>query len=192
MQRAVTLIGLALLYLLAFLFVEFLGTMHPYLWTYSAVPAAFFAAWPYYKLCERYRLPGMAMMCALLLLMVNFLFGQGHEIFALGSIILGFAAEGCRKFLGNYRGRKGTIASYTILSLIPFTKTCVWWIDFETASGMNITNFRDVYFATTGRMLSMPILATMVVLTLAIAFVSIWFFTRNWRPREQYHIIIEK
>ena len=46
MQRAVTLIGLALLYLLAFLFVEFLGTMHPYLWTYSAVPAAFFAAWP--------------------------------------------------------------------------------------------------------------------------------------------------
>lgn len=192
MQRAITLIGLALLYLLAFFFVEFLGTMHPYLWTYSAVPAALFAAWPYYKLCERYPLPGMAMMCALLLLMVNFLFGQGHEIFALGSIILGFAAEGCRKFLGNYRGRKGTIASYTILSLIPFTKTCVWWIDFETASGMNIINYRDVYFATTGRMLSMPILATMVVLTLAIAFVSIWFFTRNWSPREQYHIIIEK
>ena len=109
MQRAIKLIGLALLYVLAFIVADAIGFFHPYIWTYSAVPAALLAAWPYYKLCERYPLPGMAMLCALLVLMVNFLFGQGHEIFALGCIIFGFIAEGCRKFLGNYRSRKGTI-----------------------------------------------------------------------------------
>ena len=192
MQRAIKLIGLALLYVLAFIVVDLLGIMHPYVWTYSAVPAALLAAWPYYKLCERYPLPGMAMLCALLLLMVNFLFGQGHEIFALGCLILGFAAELCRKFLGNYRSRKGTIISYTILSLMPFTKTCVWWLDFETASGMNIINFRDVYYATLGRMLNFQILAIMVVLTIIIALATIWYLSRDWNPREQYHIIIEK
>jgi len=193
MQRAIKLIGLALLYVLAFVIVEGLGAMHPYLWTYSAVPAAFVAAWPYYKLCERYPLPGMAMLCALLLLMVNFLFGQGHEIFALGCFILGFMAEGFRKFLGNYRSRKGTIASYVVMSLIPFTKTCVWWVDFDLAWGMSIFNKEDIYYATVGgKILSLNVLAIMVILTIVIALASIWFFSRNWNPREEYHIIIEK
>ena len=74
MQRAIKLIGLALLYVLAFVFVEFLGAMHPYVWTYSAVPAALVAERPYYKLCERYPFPGMAMLCAILLLMSNGMF----------------------------------------------------------------------------------------------------------------------
>ncbi len=193
MQRAIKLIGLALLYVLAFIIVEAIGFMHPYFWTYSAVPAALVAAWPYYKMCERYPLPGMAMLCALLLLMINFLFGQGHEIFALGCFILGFIAEGFRKFMGNYRGRKGTILSYAAMSLIPFSKTCVWWVDFELASNMNIYNWRDIYFATLGgKILSFPVLAFMIIMTLAIALVSMWFLTRNWNPREEYHIIIEK
>jgi len=193
MQRAVRLIGLALLYVLAFFIVEVVGAMHPYVWTYSAVPAALLAAWPYYKLCERYPLPGMAMLCALLVLMFNFLFGQGHEIFALGCLILGFIAEICRKFLGNYRSRKGTIASYTILSLMPFTKTCVWWIDFDVAANMDLYNKQDIYYATLGgKILSFQVLTIMVVLTIVLALGAIWFFTRNWNPREDYHIIIEK
>lgn len=193
MQRAIKLIGLALLYVLAFIIVEAIGFMHPYFWTYSAVPAALVAAWPYYKMCERYPLPGMAMLCALLLLMINFLFGQGHEIFALGCLILGFIAEGFRKFMGNYRGRKGTILSYAAMSLIPFSKTCVWWVDFELASNMNIYNWRDIYFATLGgKILSFPVLAFMIIMTLVIALVCMWFLTRNWNPREEYHIIIEK
>lgn len=193
MHSAVKLILLALLYVLAFIIVEAIGFTHPYIWTYSAVPAALAAAWPFYKLCERFPLPGMAMLCALLLLMVNFLFGQGHEIFALGCLILGFIAEGCRKFLGNYRGRMGTIASYTVMSLIPFTKTCVWWVDFELASNMKIYNWKDIFYATeAGKILSYPVLSIMVILTLVVAFVSMWFLTRNWRPREEYHIIIEK
>lgn len=191
MQRAIKLIGLALLYVLAFIIVEVLGALHPYVWTYSAVPAALVAAWPYYKLCERYPLPGMAMLCAILLLMINFLFGQGHEIFALGCIIFGFIAEGFRKFMGNYRGRTGTIASYAAMALIPFTKTCVWWVDFASASEMNIYNKEDIYYATLGRMLSYPILATMVALTLVIAIIAMWILTRNWYPREQYHIMVE-
>lgn len=190
MQRAIKLIGLALLYVLAFIIVEAIGAMHPYIWTYSAVPAALLAAWPYYKLCERYPLPGMAMLCALLLLMFNFLFGQGHEIFALGSIILGFIAESLRKFLGNYRGRKGTIASYAVLALIPFTKTCVWWVDFATASDMNIYNKTDIYYATLGgKILSFPVLTIMVILTIVLALAAMWFLTRDWNPREEYHII---
>ena len=121
MEKALKLVGLALLYVLAFFVVELLGFLHPYAWTYSAVPAAVLAAWPYYKLCERYPLPGLAMLCAVLLLLLNFLFGQGHEVLALGCFILGFVAEGFRKFLGNYRGRLGTITSYAAMSLIPFT-----------------------------------------------------------------------
>lgn len=192
MQRAVRLIGLALLYVLAFVIVEVLGAMHPYVWTYSAVPAALVAAWPYYKLCQRYPLPGMAMLCALMLLMFNFLFGQGHEIFALGCIILGFIAEGFRKFLGNYRGRLGTIASYATMSLIPFTKTCVWWVNFDLANNMTIYNKQDIYYATLGRMLNFQMLTVMVILTLVLAIASMWLFTRHWRPRERYHVIIEK
>lgn len=191
MQRAVKLIGLALLYALAFIIVEVFGGFHPYAWTYSAVPAAIIAAWPYYKLCERYPLPGIAMLGAILLLMVNFLMGQGHEIFAIGCFALGFIAELCRKLWGNYRGRKGTIASYAILSLMPFTKTCVWWINFEIASEMNIPNYLDVYYATHGRMLNFSILITMVVITLVLAIGIMWLLTRNWNPREQYHVIIE-
>lgn len=191
MQRAIKLIGLALLYVLAFIIVEVLGAMHPYVWTYSAVPAALIAAWPYYKLCERYPLPGIAMLCAMLLLMINFLFGQGHEIFALGCFAFGFIAEGFRKFMGNYRGRKGTIASYAAMSLIPFTKTCVWWVNFGIASEMNLYNKEDIYYATLGRMLNFPVLATMVVLTLILAIAAMWFLTREWNPREQYHIIVE-
>ncbi len=192
MQRAVRLIGLALLYVLAFVIVEVLGAMHPYVWTYSAVPAALVAAWPYYKLCQRYPLPGMAMLCALMLLMLNFLFGQGHEIFALGCIILGFIAEGFRKFLGNYRGRIGTIASYATMSLIPFTKTCVWWVNFDLANNMTIYNKQDIYYATLGRMLNFQVLTVMVILTLVLAIASMWLLTRHWRPRERYHVIIEK
>lgn len=190
MQRAIKLVGLALLYVLAFIIVEAIGAMHPYMWTYSAVPAALVAAWPYYKLCERYPLPGMAMLCALMLLMFNFLFGQGHEIFALGCIILGFIAEGCRKFIGNYRSRKGTIISYAVMSLIPFTKTCVWWVDFATASEMNIYNWKDIYYASLGgKILSLPMLSIMVVLTIVLALVAIYVVTRDWNPREEYHII---
>lgn len=192
MQRAIRLIGLALLYVLAFVIVEVLGAMHPYVWTYSAVPAALVAAWPYYKLCQRYPLPGMAMLCALMLLMLNFLFGQGHEIFALGCIILGFIAEGFRKFLGNYRGRLGTIASYATMSLIPFTKTCVWWVNFDLANNMTIYNKQDIYYATLGRMLNFQVLTVMVILTLVLAIASMWLLTRHWRPRERYHVIIEK
>ncbi len=190
MQRAIRLLALALLYVLAFIVVEAIGAMHPYLWTYSAVPAAIVAAWPYYKLCERYPLPGMAMLCSLMLLMFNFLFGQGHEIFALGCIILGFIAEGLRKFMGNYRSRKGTVLSYAVMSLIPFTKTCVWWVDFTTASDMNIYNWTDIYYATQGgKILSLSVLSCMIILTVVLALVAIWFCTRNWEPREQYHII---
>ena len=189
MQRAIKLIGLALLYVLAFLIVEGLGAVHPYAWTYSAVPAAVLAAWHYYKLNERYPLPGMAMLCAVMLLMLNFLFGQGHEVFALGCLILGFIAEGLRKFLGNYRSRKGTIASYVVMSFIPFTKTCVWWIDFDTAWGMSLINKKDIYYATQGRMLSLPILTTMIILTFVLALIAIWFFTRRWNPREPYNVI---
>lgn len=190
MQRAIKLIGLALLYVLAFIVVEAIGAMHPYIWTYSAVPAALVAAWPYYKLCERYPLPGMAMLCSLLLLMFNFFFGQGHEIFALGCIILGFIAEGCRKFMGNYRGRKGTILSYAVMALIPFTKTCVWWVDFATATEMKIYNWTDIYYATQGgKLLSIPVLSVMVILTIVFAIVTMMFLTRDWNPREEYHII---
>ena len=192
MQRAVRLIGLALLYVLAFVIVEVFGAMHPYVWTYSAVPAALVAAWPYYKLCQRYPLPGMAMLCALMLLILNFLFGQGHEIFALGCIILGFISEGFRKFLGNYRGRLGTIASYATMSLIPFTKTCVWWVNFDLANNMTIYNKQDIYYATLGRMLNFQVLTVMVILTLVLAIASMWLLTRHWRPRERYHVIIEK
>lgn len=192
MQRAIKLIGLALLYVLAFFIVEVLGAFHPYVWTYSAVPAALVAAWPYYKLCQRYPLPGMAMLCAIMLLMLNFLFGQGHEIFALGCFLFGFIAEGFRKFWGNYRGRKGTIASYVVMALIPFTKTCVWWVDFETVTNMNIYNKRDIYYATlAGKILSFPVLTTMVVLTLVIAFTAMWILTRRWNPREKYNVFIE-
>ena len=182
-------IGLALLYVLAFFIVEILGFFHPYAWTYSAVPAAVIAAWPYYKLCERYPLPGIAMLCAVLLLLLNFLFGQGHEVLALGCFVLGFIAEGFRKFLGNYRGRVGTIASYATLSLIPFTKTCVLKFDYFIAEGMKIYNWKDVFYAAYGRMITWSMIITMVIITLVLAVFTMWLFTRVWNPRERYNIM---
>lgn len=191
MQRAIKLVGLAMLYVLAFFIVEILGALHPYVWIYSAVPAALVAAWPYYKLCERYPLPGMAMLCAILLLMVNFLFGQGHEIFALGCFLFGFIAEGFRKMWGNYRGRKGTVASYAVMSLMPFSKTCVWWVNFDTAYDMNLYNKMDIYYASLGgKLLSIPMLITMIVLTLVLALGVMLLLTRDWNPREKYDIIL--
>ena len=189
MEKALKLVGLALLYVLAFFVVELLGFLHPYAWTYSAVPAAVLAAWPYYKLCERYPLPGLAMLCAVLLLLLNFLFGQGHEVLALGCFILGFVAEGFRKFLGNYRGRLGTIASYAAMSLIPFTKTAVWKFDYNIAKDMNIYNYEDIFYATQGRMVNWSMMSMMVIITIVLAVGIMWILTREWRPREDYHIV---
>lgn len=191
MERALKVIGLALLYVLAFFIVEILSFFHPYAWTYSAVPAAVIAAWPYYKLCERYPLPGIAMLCSVLLLLLNFAFGQGHEILALGCFIFGFVAEGFRKFLGNYRGRYGTIASYATLALIPLSKTCVWKFDYTIAENMNIYNWKDIFYATQGRMVNFSMMAVMCILTIVLALVTMWILTRDWNPREEYHIVKE-
>ena len=191
MERAKIFLGLALLYVLAFLIVEVLSLFHPYAWTYSAVIAAVTASWPYFKLCQRYPIPGVAMLCAIMLLLFNFIIGQGHEFLLIGSLVLGFIAEGLRKLFGNCRQRAGVITSYAVMSLIPFTKTCVMWIDFETAKNIFILNrlpwykgmWLDIHYASFGRMLSFPILITMIIITIALAVISMWLLTHNWRPR---------
>jgi len=189
MKKAIKVILLALLYVLAFSIVEILGVFHPYAWTYSAVIASVVAAWPYFKLCQRYPMPGIAMLCAILLLLFNFIIGQGHEVLALGCFVLGFLAEGLRKVFGNYRGRAGVISSYALMSLIPFSKTCVLWVNYDIAKDMLIHNMRDIYYASTGgNLLSWPMLASMVVITLALAALTMWILTRNWRPRDQYEV----
>ena len=188
MERITKAILLALLYVLAFFVVEIIGFVHPYAWTYSAVPAALLASWPYFKLCQRYPVPGVVMLCAVMLLLGSFIFGQGHEFLALGCFGFGFIAEGLRKLFGNCRGRWGVITSYAAMSLIPFSKTCVLWIDFDTYREMYIYNMRDIYYATMGRMLQWDMLATMICITLIIAFVSMWILTRDWRPRDRYSI----
>lgn len=191
MERAIYVILLALLYVFAVCIVEFLGFLHPFGWTYSAVFAAVTASWPYFKLCQRYPVPGIAILCAVLLLIVNFIFGQGHEYFALGCIVCGCIAEGLRKFMGNYRSRNGVIASYAVMSLIPFSKSIVLWIDYETAMELVISRMGDVYAGLMGRMLSKYMFAAMFVLTLIFAVVTMYLLTRNWRPRDEYHLIIE-
>lgn len=192
MQRAVKVIALALLYVVAVSLFELVGYFHPFFWTYSAVFVAVAAAWPYFKLNQRYPMPGIAILCAVLLLLLNFIFGQGHEYFAVGCIGLGCLAEGLRKMLGNYRERRGVIASYAVMSLIPFSKSIVLWIDYDTAMDLIISNMGDIYAAVMGRMLSKYMLLAMIILTLIFAVLTMWILTRNWRPREEYHIVIEK
>lgn len=184
MERVIKVLILAFIYVLAVSVVELLGFYHPFFWTYSAVFVAVIAAWPYFKLCQSAPLPGMAILCAVLLLMCNFIFGQGHEYFALGCMGLGCIAEGLRKLLGNYRGRNGVIASYCVMSLIPFTKSIVLWIDYEASMGLIVSRMGDIYAAVMGRMLSKYMFMSMVVLTLVFAFVTMWILTRNWRPRD--------
>ena len=191
MNRIISVILLALAYVVAVFAVELLGFFHPFGWTYSAVFAALPAAWPYYKLCERYPVPGLAILCAVLLLIVNFIFGQGHEYFALGCVGLGCIAELLRKVLGNYRRPSGVIASYAAMSLIPFSKSIVLWIDYETAMDLIIARMGDIYAAVMGRMLSKYMFMAMVVVTLILAVGIMLILTRDWRPREEYHIIIE-
>ena len=188
MERVIRVLVLAVLYVAAVALCDLLGFFHPFGWTYSGVFAAVLAAWPYFKLCQRHPMPGMAILCTVLLLMVYFLFGQGHEYFALGCVGLGCLAEGLRKLFGNYRGRKGVIASYAVMSLIPFTKSIVLWIDYETAMGLIISRMGDIYAAVMGRMLSKYMLIAMIVLTLILAIVTMVILTANWRPREQYHV----
>lgn len=188
LQKVIRLFGLVLLYVLAFFIVEILGWFHPYAWTYCAVPAAIIAAWPYYKLCQRYPVPGMAMLCAVMLLLFNFIIGQGHEFLAIGCVVFGFIAEGLRKVFNNCRGRWGVIISYAVMSLIPFSKTCVLWVDYETVLDMEINNMRDIYYASMGRMLSWSMLATMIVITLVLAVLTMWILTRHWHPRDKYEV----
>jgi len=191
MERAVKVIGLALLYVVAVSVMELLGFYHPFFWTYSAVFAAVVAAWPYFKLCQRYPMPGIAILCAVLLVLINFIFGQGHEYFALGCVLAGCAAEGLRKFFGNYRQAKGVICSYAVMSLIPFSKSIVLWIDYKTAMELIINRMGDIYAAVMGRMLSKYMFLSMIVLTLILAVATMWLLTRNWHPRDEYHVIIE-
>lgn len=191
MDKIITVIGLAFLYVLAVSIIELFGFYHPFFWTYSAVFAAIVAAWPYFKLCQRYPIPGVAIICAVLLLILNFAFGQGHEYFAVGCVLAGCIAECLRKFLGNYRKASGVIASYAVMSLIPFSKSIVLWIDYQTAMELIINRMGDIYAAVMGRMLSKYMFAAMFILTLVFAIVMMWILTRNWRPREEYHMIIE-
>lgn len=186
MERVIKVLILALLYVLAVSIVELLGFYHPFFWTYSAVFAAVIAAWPYFKLCQSSPVPGMAILCAVLLLMMNFIFGQGHEYFALGCFGFGCIAEALRKVFGNYRGVKGVITSYMVMSLIPFSKSIVLWIDYNTAMELIISRMGDIYAAVMGRMLSKYMFMSMVALTLVFAFVTIWILTRNWHPRDRY------
>lgn len=191
MDKIITVIGLAFLYVLAVSIIELFGFYHPFFWTYSAVFAAIVAAWPYFKLCQRYPIPGVAIICAVLLLILNFVFGQGHEYFAVGCVLAGCIAECLRKFLGNYRKASGVIASYAVMSLIPFSKSIVLWIDYQAAMELIINRMGDIYAAVMGRMLSKYMFAAMFILTLVFAIVMMWILTRNWRPREEYHMIIE-
>lgn len=191
MDSALKVIGLALLYVFAVSIVELVGFFHPFFWTYSAVFAAVIAAWPYFKLCQRFPMPGLAILCAVLLLFINFIFGQGHEYYALGCVGFGCIAEGLRKFLGNYRDRRGVIASYAAMSLIPFSKSIVLWIDYDSAMQLIINNMGDIYAAVMGRMLSKYMALSMVVLTLIFAVVTMWILTKHWHPRDEYHVIIE-
>ena len=191
MDSALKVIGLALLYVIAVSIVELVGFFHPFFWTYSAVFAAVIAAWPYFKLCQRFPMPGLAILCAVLLLFINFIFGQGHEYYALGCVGFGCIAEGLRKFLGNYRDRRGVIASYAAMSLIPFSKSIVLWVDYDSAMQLIINNMGDIYAAVMGRMLSKYMALSMVVLTLIFAVVTMWILTKHWHPRDEYHVIIE-
>lgn len=189
MEKAVRLVVLALIYVAAVSCVELLGFLHPFGWTYSGVFAAVLAAWPYYMLSERHPMPGIAILCAILLLMINFLFGQGHEFYALGCIGFGCIAECLRKLFGNYRGRKGLITSYAVMSLIPFSKSIILWIDYDTAMNLIISRMGDIYAAVMGRMLSKYMLLAMIVLTLILAIVTMTIISHNWRPRDQYHVV---
>lgn len=191
MDGAFKVIILAGLYVLAFFLVECLGFLHPFGWTYSAVFLAVVAAWPYFKLCQRFPMPGIAILCSVLLLMCNFLIGEGHEYFAIGCVGFGCIAEVLRKVLGNYRGRNGVIASYAVMSLIPFSMTCVLWIDYDTAMELVVNRMGDIYAAVMGRMLSKYMLLAMITLTLVFAVLTMWILTRNWRPRDEYHFIRE-
>ena len=191
MERAIKVLLLALLYVVAVAVIDLLGFYHPVFWTYSAVLAAVTAAWPYFKLCQRYPLPGIAILCAVLLLFVNFLFGQGHEFYALGCLGFGCIAELLRKALGNYRKRSGVIASYAVMSLIPFSKSIVLWLDHETAMELIISKMGDISAAVMGRMLSKYMFAAMFVLTLLLAVATMYILIRNWHPRDEYHLIIE-
>ena len=192
MEGAIKVLILAGLYVLAFFVVECLGFLHPFGWTYSAVFLAVVGAWPYFKLCQRFPIPCVAIICAVLLLMFNFLIGEGHEYFAIGCIGFGCIAEVLRKVFGNYRGRMGVITSYAAMSLIPFSMTIVLWLDYETAMQLVVNRMGDIYAAVMGRMLSKYMLLAMIILTLIFAVTTMWILTRNWRPRDQYHFMREE
>ena len=92
------------------------------------------------------------------------------------------------QLFGKCRGRWGVISSYAAMSLIPFSKTCVLWIDYDTVLDMDINNMRDIYYASMGRMLSWSMLGTMIVITLVLAVLTMWVLTLHWRPRDKYEV----
>ena len=74
------------------------------------------------------------------------------------------------------------------MSLIPFSKSIVLWIDYDTAMDLIISKMGDIYAAVMGRMLSKYMFMAMVVLTLIFAVVTMWILTRNWHPRDKYEL----
>ncbi len=186
MESVIKAIGLALAYTLIIVIIQMLGFFHPFFWTYAAVFAAAATAVPYFLLCRRFPIPGIAILLAVTFIISSFIIGEGHEYLAVGSIALACLAEAMRKMMGNYRGRAGVVTGYAFMSLIPFTTSCTLWIDYETAMQLVINRMGDIYAAVMGRMLSKYMLIAMIILTLVIAVVTMVLLTRDWRPSNRH------
>ena len=186
MESAIKALGLALAYVLIIFIVQMIGFFHPFFWTYAAVFAAVATAVPYFLLCRRFPIPGIAILCAVMFIILSFIIGEGHEYLAAGGIVLACLAEAMRKIFGNYRGRAGVVTSYAFLSLLPFTTSCTLWIDYQTAMDLIIGKMGDIYAAVMGRMLSKYMLIAMICLTVVLAVVMMVILTRDWRPSNRH------
>lgn len=170
MKKIAIAFGFMLLYFVATVVCACLGFLHPFLWVYSAIPCAVLGAWPYFKLLEKFPLPGMAVLTAIVFVGMHLLMGEGDGLLVLLASLIAVVAEGLR-LVGGYASAKGRILSYMAFSLMPLANTLRMWLKPEESMQITVDEMGTEYADKMVNVLSCGLLIAMVVLTVALAFV---------------------
>jgi len=175
MKNIVQIIGWALLYFIIELLCNISGLLHPFCWVYQAIPCAILAAWPFARLTKNHTTPGLLVVVAMIWIALNRLIGEGDGLYIIIGVAIAVVSELIRLAYGckSYDAR---IMSYMAFSLLPFSNPLRIWIKFEETMEHVTEEMGEVYVSKMLDVCTPSMLVAMIVMTLALAYVSFRFF----------------